>query len=174
MLNIDWFNPFEESPYSVGAMNLIVQNLPRSERFKIENVILLGMIPGPSEPSKHINTYLVPLVDDLLKLYCGIELPVENSKTMKVKAVLSCVVCDIPATRKVCGFLGISANKGCSKCVKHFETTTFGSKPDYSVYDQLTWMSRTCPEHYRNALLSKNALTPTERARHDEKETGVQ
>lgn len=32
MLNIDWFNPFDELPYSVGAMYLTVQNLPWSER----------------------------------------------------------------------------------------------------------------------------------------------
>jgi len=28
MLNIDWFNPFDETQYSVGAVYLIVQNLP--------------------------------------------------------------------------------------------------------------------------------------------------
>ena len=31
MLNIDWFSPFKHSPYSVGAIYLVITNLPRSE-----------------------------------------------------------------------------------------------------------------------------------------------
>ena len=50
MLNIDWFNPYEETQYSVGTIYLVVQNLPRSERFKINNIILVGLMPGPREP----------------------------------------------------------------------------------------------------------------------------
>ena len=50
MLNIDWFNPYKHSPYTVGAIYLVVLNLPRSEHFKIENLLLVGLIPGPSEP----------------------------------------------------------------------------------------------------------------------------
>lgn len=44
----------------------------RSERFKTENVILVGVVPGPHEPSTYdMNRYLEPLVDDLLSLYNG-------------------------------------------------------------------------------------------------------
>ena len=38
MLNVDWFQPFKHSLYSVGALYLVLMNLPRSERFKPENV----------------------------------------------------------------------------------------------------------------------------------------
>lgn len=41
-LNIDWFNPLKETPYSAGAIYLVIQNLPRIERYKIENVIFIG------------------------------------------------------------------------------------------------------------------------------------
>ena len=119
MMNVDWFNPFEETQYSVGAVYLVMQNLPRYERFKLTNIVLVGLIPGPKEPSKTINTYyLEPLINDLIKLYQGVEIPNPHcflGKT-KINAILSCVVCDIPATRKVCGFLGTNATKGCSKC----------------------------------------------------------
>ena len=50
MLNIDWFQPFKHRTYSVGVMYLSIMNLPRRIRFKRENIILLGLIPGPSEP----------------------------------------------------------------------------------------------------------------------------
>ena len=32
-LNIDWFQPFQRTNYSVGAIYLAVQNLPREDLF---------------------------------------------------------------------------------------------------------------------------------------------
>ena len=100
MLNIDWFNPYDETPYSAGVMYFVVQNLTSSERFKFENIILAGVIPGPNEPRKHINTFLSPIVDDLKQLYTGIEVlnPHSFCGTTLFRAVLSCVSCDLPAT----------------------------------------------------------------------------
>ena len=49
-LNVDWFQPFEHGIYSVGAVYLTLQNLPRNERYKTENIILIGIVPGPREP----------------------------------------------------------------------------------------------------------------------------
>lgn len=49
-LNVDWFNPFKHTQHSEGAIYLSVLNLPRNERFLQENVILVGVIPGPKEP----------------------------------------------------------------------------------------------------------------------------
>ena len=96
MLNVDWFQPFKLARYSVGMIYLVVMNLPRNERFKIENVILVGVIPGPHEPSGNINTYLSPLVDELLVLWEGWRVGSEI-----VKGVLLCVASDLPAARKV-------------------------------------------------------------------------
>ncbi len=56
-VNVDWFQPFSHIQYSVGAIYLTIQNLPRSERYK---VILVGVLPGP-----HENSYLGPLVEEL-------------------------------------------------------------------------------------------------------------
>ena len=50
ILNVDWFNPYKHIQYSVGMIYLVIGNLPRSERYKLENVILVGVIPGPNEP----------------------------------------------------------------------------------------------------------------------------
>ena len=69
-LNLDWFNPFEHVQYSVGVLYLVVENLPRSECYKIENIIIVGTIPGPKEP-KNINPYLKPMIDELLILWKG-------------------------------------------------------------------------------------------------------
>jgi len=63
-INVDWFQPFKYSTYSTGAIYVAVQNLPREEHYNNENVILIGVIPGPREPKKEMNSYLHPLVDE--------------------------------------------------------------------------------------------------------------
>ena len=46
MLNVDWFQPFKHCTDSLGAIYLVIMNLPRRERYKHENVILAGLIPS--------------------------------------------------------------------------------------------------------------------------------
>lgn len=46
MLNIDWFQPFERTQYSIGVIYLVIQNLSRSARFKPENIIIVSTIPS--------------------------------------------------------------------------------------------------------------------------------
>ncbi len=57
MLNIDWFQPYKHTISSVGVIYL---NLPRTLRFKVENLIIVGIIPGPSEPQHDINSLYTP------------------------------------------------------------------------------------------------------------------
>ena len=61
MINLDWFQPLK---HSIGTTYMTVMNLPRSARYKPENVIVVGILPGPSEPSD-INSFLDTLVDEL-------------------------------------------------------------------------------------------------------------
>ena len=59
---------------------------------------------------------------------------------------LSCVTCDIPATRKVCGFLSHNAALGCNKCLKKFNVK-FGERTDYSGFNREDWLPRTLEQH---------------------------
>ena len=146
-LNVDWFQPFKHTQHSEGAIYISILNLPRQERYLKENVILVGIIPGPKEPSLHINTFLKPLVDDLQLLWKGIFITNSTLTTTIIRAALLCVACDIPAARKVCGFLGHRATKGCSKCLLSFPTESFSAKPDYSNFDCSQWTPRTNSAH---------------------------
>ena len=58
MLNVDWFQPPKHGSNSIGVIDMVVMNLPREERFKTENLIVVGIIPGPKEPKLHINSFL--------------------------------------------------------------------------------------------------------------------
>ena len=171
LINVDWFQPYKHVSYSVGAIYLSILNFPRHLRFKQENMILFGIIPGPCEPSLHINSYLEPLVHDLLKLWKGVSMQTCEG-TKLVRAALLCNSSDIPATRKVGGFVGHAALKGCSRCLKNFPTHTFGEKADYSGFSPNEWPKRNIDEHNRKAFDWKFAKTLS--CRHKiEREYGV-
>ena len=164
-MNIDWFNPYEETVYSVGAIYLVVLNLPRTERYRLENVILVGIIPGPQEPAGDINSFLSPLVKDLNQMYKGVWFRNSSSylSLTTVSAMLICVTCDLPATRKVLGFANFNALKGCSKCLKEFRTTHFGAKPNFSGYHCQNWLPRDNTNQKKRGLAFKNAPTASAR-----------
>jgi len=109
--NVDWFNPFKRTEYSMGVLYLVIVNLPRAHRFKWENVIVLGVIPGPKEPSKTINSFLRHHVEELLNFWEGVVLSENGNPCLYKMALLGCSN-DIPATRKCCGFMAHNAHKG--------------------------------------------------------------
>ena len=45
--SVDWFQPYKHLNYSVGAIYIAI--LPRDVRYKVENVLLIGIMPGPHE-----------------------------------------------------------------------------------------------------------------------------
>lgn len=113
MLNVDWFQPTLHGSDSIGVIYMVVMNLPREERFKPENLIVVGIIPGPKEPKLHINSFLQPLVDDLIDLWDGIILNTSVGGPREMfRAALLALSSDIPATRKCGGFVGHTVKKG--------------------------------------------------------------
>lgn len=92
-------------------------------------------------------------------------------QTICVKLALTCVTSDIPATRKVCGFLSFNAELGCNKCLKKFKVG-FGQPTDFSGYNRETFVNRTNSQHRENVnhVLSKNTKTAQMKA---ESEHGV-
>lgn len=162
LLNIDWFQPYAMLEYSVGAIYLAIMNLPYEQRFKRENIILVGTIPGPREPHRDINQYLRPLVCELLELLDGIPMNIYGQQDlMMVKGILIGVSCDMPAGRKACGFLAHSASLGCNKCLKIFPGSV--ASKDYSGFDRDQWIKRTNEEHRTNVHCIQQAKTKTER-----------
>ena len=119
----------EYAQYSVGEIYLIA-NLPRYARNRVENLNVIGCIPGPREPQHTMNTYLSLMVDELEDRWGGIHITIPIS----VRAALIGVVCDIPACHTVCGFTGFQAKLCCSKCLTKFPSGSFGEKLDYSGF----------------------------------------
>lgn len=75
MLNFDFFQPMKHrKDYSVGVLYLVILNLPRRERFKWENVIVVGIIPSMDCEPKTLNEFLKPAVTELKALWKGLRL----------------------------------------------------------------------------------------------------
>ena len=102
-----------------------------------------------------INTYLEPLIKDLQALWDGITISV-NGRAQRIRAAVACLACDVPAARKVGGFIGFRGIKGCSKC---FKVERFGDYPDYSGFDKSNWEARTHGIHVWYGHQQKNAST---------------
>ena len=161
LINIDWFQPYQHLTYSVGVIYLTVFNLPRSMRYKLENVCLVGILPGPREPQHNVNSYIDPLIEDLLQFWNGVELSVSAINERKIiRCAVICVSCDLPAGRKLCGFLGHSARLGCSKCKKEFPGSV--GTMDYSGFNRETWDHRTGDGHRNDAIKLLNCSSKTE------------
>ena len=160
MLNVDWFKPYKHSPGSVGVIYMVVMNLPRAERYKIENVIVVGILPGPGEPKLTANTFLKPLVEELQSLWKSKERFAVSGNLFRkrIQAGLICVSCDIPAARKIGGFMGHMANQGCSKCRKEFFKQ---GRLDFSGFNRECWPPRVSNDHKRDAKESLLETTPT-------------
>ncbi|OAD68741.1 hypothetical protein PHYBLDRAFT_117149 [Phycomyces blakesleeanus NRRL 1555(-)] len=164
-LNIDWFQPFNGVTYSCGAIYLAINNLPCSERFKKENVILVGLMPEPKEAStSDINNYLKLLVNELMELYKGIKIKTHQCPNItSIQAALLMVACDIPAAKKVCRFTSNTSTNACHKCKHQFSRLAGTSSVDYSGFDFSKCLLRTKNDNHKNAEIWRNATKPTER-----------
>ena len=135
MINLDWFQPFDSASYSTGAIYGVICNLPREVRFKKENMLILALLPGPNEVKLHkINHYLAPIVDELLEFWSGVNLPPseDHLEVKKIQLVVICCANDIPAARKLCGY--ISAKAACYRCHKRANVR----RSNFSGFDDIS------------------------------------
>ena len=153
MINLDWFQPYDGTIHSTGVIYAAICNLPRDIRFKRENLLILGLLPGPNEVSLHkINHYLAPIVDELESLWNGIILNRTDDclNGKKIRAALILVSCDVPAARKICGH--ISALVSCHRCEK--KANYENRQHNFAGMDDMdNWfIAKDSSKHLENAL----------------------
>ena len=131
-------------------------------------MIVVGILPGPKEPKLTMNSFLKPLIDKLQEFWTGVVISCSKHpfKSLLIRAAVICCASDIPATRKLCGFVGHSAELGCSKCLKRFPTITVDGKKrrDYSGFNTEAWPSRDLKVHRQKSDEYKNAKTQSDQA----------
>ena len=121
-----------------------------------------------------MNSFLSPLVQELQEFWHVVMIKYENHplKQVCIRAALTCCTCDVPAVRKLWGFVGHSATMGCSKCAKQFLYDHAAHKLDFSGYDHEKWPIRTSSTH--REVCNKCLLAETKVQRKSiEREHGV-
>ena len=177
LLNVDWFQPYKHRSVSIGAIYLTCLNLPREERYKKENIIVVGIIPSMAdggEPSS-INSILKPLVEDFQRLFVGVDFETSENETKTCYGLLVGCSSDIPANRKLCGFLSHAAIKGCSRCFKQFKSfLTNRHKRNYSGFNKLAWnrLKRSGEDH-RDQVKGIRKINGTVAQKKEELERGL-
>ena len=86
-----------------------------------------------------------------------------------IRCALLCVSCDLPATRKVCGFTSFSSLQGCSKCMKKFTCEVFGTMSDFSGYEKGTWDVCTHDLHLQEVSVFEDARTSSDHQQNEKK-----
>jgi len=124
----DWFQPWKRVQYSVGVLFACLLNLPREERHKKDNLFVIGVFPGGTEKNLNLNSLLRPFVDEMKELHPkrgGVRMAThEVPEGHNVAVVCMMAVCDLPAGKKLAGFVNHNGDYGCSRCDKKWTTTS--------------------------------------------------
>jgi hypothetical protein len=123
-LSYDGYNPGTNKAAgktaSVGSLAMSCLSLPPSLRNRPENLYLVGLIPGPKQPSGDgLNPFLTPLIDDLSDAYhtgTFFEETYEHPEGITSREALLTVVNDLPGGRKLVGGASHSASVFCMYC----------------------------------------------------------
>lgn len=102
--------------YIIWPIILINLNLPPHERYLKENIILIGIIPGPKQPVD-LDSFFYPLCMEMLKLQEGI--PAWNGlldQEFILRAHISLIGADQVGREKLMNMKGSGSYKFCSYC----------------------------------------------------------
>ena len=105
-----------KNQYSCTPLAVIVFNLPPTIHMQLENILCLGVIPGPHEP-KLLNTFLHPLYMECIAGAQGVK--VFNAATLctfELHFFIIVVIADIKALIKSLGTKGPNGISPCHKC----------------------------------------------------------
>jgi hypothetical protein len=105
------------SAFHIWPLFLINNNLPIDQRYKKENVLLLGVIPGPNQP-KDLDSFLRPMIDEFKVLATGIP-QVYNGYTKQyftLRAFIPFVCADSKGRETLMGVTGLNSYRYCFYC----------------------------------------------------------
>lgn len=122
-MNVDGIQPNRGSNKSIWPITLVVNELPLDRRFSPENVILGGVWPGPSKPSrKEMTMFFQPLVNELIELEKGIDFFLPSAadlvpgQMLRMRIFLISACCDKPAQALIQNIPEPIATFGCGRC----------------------------------------------------------
>ena len=116
-LATDGVNPWRRRKSTFWPILLFNFNLPPEERFHDNNAICIGEVPGPEKP-KDMDSFLYPLVQELLKLSVGVRAyDAVDKEIFTLRAYLITVFGDIPAVSMLLWMKGHNGRSPCRLCM---------------------------------------------------------
>jgi hypothetical protein len=115
-LSTDGFCPFRNRKKTCWPILIYNYNLSPEIRFWIRHILCVGVVPGPYKP-KDFDSFLWPLVEELLKLGAGIKaFDLSSDEIFALRAFLILVFGDIPAVSMVMRMKGHNGLVPCRMC----------------------------------------------------------
>lgn len=115
---------FKSSGVSLWPVYLLINEIPRKQRFLRKNMILWGVWQGAGKPN--MTMFLTPLVQDLNSLYSnGMKLNISGHKLL-IKAKLVLVTMDLQARAWVLHMTQHNGRSPCNFCVRPGEVVASG------------------------------------------------
>ena len=120
LMNVDGIQVANNSTTSLWAFTLVINEIKRSERFKLKNIIIGGIVSTASKPTRaQMQSLLSPMVDELLLLEEGVFIEMKdlnNNVTKCLKCFLIASCCDKPAQSLIQGISEPTGAFGCGAC----------------------------------------------------------
>ncbi|THH12489.1 hypothetical protein EW146_g7643 [Bondarzewia mesenterica] len=115
-LSTDGFAPWRKRSKTCWPLIIFNYNLPPEIRFHIENIISLGVIPGPKKPVD-MDSFAWPLVQELLQLAVGVRaFDILSGSLFALRAFLILAFGDIPAVSLLARMKGHNGYSPCRLC----------------------------------------------------------
>ena len=112
-LSTDGFGIFNRGQATAWPLILFNYNLPPETQFHINNIISLGIIPGPNKPAIS-DLFLIPLLEELYQLARGVHTYDALSKSMfYLRAFLILIFGDLPAISMLMKMKGVNGLSPC-------------------------------------------------------------
>ncbi|KAL7277981.1 hypothetical protein ACG7TL_007934 [Trametes sanguinea] len=116
-LSTDGFAPFKRRSKTAWPLILVNYNLPPEIRNLLDNIIGLGVIPGPKKPVD-FDSFLWPFAQELLRLAIGVHAyDALTDSFFALRAYLILVFGDIPAISMVMRMKGHNGSCPCRMCL---------------------------------------------------------
>lgn len=169
-LSFDGFGPFKRRKHTCWPIILFNYNLPPEVRFKLSNLICVGVIPGPKQ-AKDTDSFLAPLVDELLAAAEGVRTyDAVKEEFFPLHVYLIVVFGDMPAVAKLMRMKGHNGVSPCRVCTI-LGISGPGSKTLYTPlhrHDTTPYNPRQLPLRHHNEFIHQARLVdeaPTDSAR---------
>ncbi|CAG5073522.1 Protein of unknown function [Cotesia congregata] len=113
--NTDGIDLYKSSKFSIWPFYLVINVLPFNVRSQLKNVLIGGFWFGPTKPKA--NLFMDAFRQSINTIYQGFFVKIPNYQNMiKVRGVIICGTCDLPAKACFLNMKGHTATYGCCKC----------------------------------------------------------